>query len=202
MDIEQIIKQCNLGKDSRVKFKNDDKTYYVKNISPDRIHIFVTIDNTVIYRKKISNLIKCDSISIMESGKEIIKQLLREWSAKPVRIEFSNYRDAQIMLGTKSSVNLNNTGTVKLHRGRNDKELCVRLYNTDVVCFNEIGNLTIRNGGYETPMTSRVINNFLPEGTYVFQKKHNWYITGKNGTFPFYGGIQVTSSGDILYEEK
>lgn len=57
---EQIITKYRIGKNSKVQFKNDPKTYYVKNISADRKNLFVTLNNLQTYSKRISNLIKVD----------------------------------------------------------------------------------------------------------------------------------------------
>ena len=67
MDYEKIIKDYRIGKDSRVVFKNDPRVYYVKNITPDRKGIFVTITGSENIYKRLSNLIKVDS-------KEIVKE--------------------------------------------------------------------------------------------------------------------------------
>ena len=67
MDYEKIIKDYRVGRDSRVVFKNDPRVYYVKNITPDRKGVFVTITGSENIYKRLSNLIKID-------GKEIIKE--------------------------------------------------------------------------------------------------------------------------------
>jgi len=69
MDFEDIIKKYRIGKDSRVVFKNDPKTYYVLNVAGDRKSLFV-YDGVNKYppkNKQIANLIKVD-------GKEIVKE--------------------------------------------------------------------------------------------------------------------------------
>jgi hypothetical protein len=66
IDFEKVISQYRIGKDSRVVFLGDKKTYYVKNVAPDRKSLFVT-DGNQVYRKSLSKLEKVD-------GKEIIKE--------------------------------------------------------------------------------------------------------------------------------
>ena len=66
IDFEKVISQYRIGKDSRVVFSGDKKTYYVKNVAPDRKSLFVT-DGNQVYRKSLSKLEKVD-------GKEIIKE--------------------------------------------------------------------------------------------------------------------------------
>jgi hypothetical protein len=56
--IERFIKKHNLGPKLLVKFKGDNREYVIKNISPDRIHVFVTQTNELgVWRKKISDII-------------------------------------------------------------------------------------------------------------------------------------------------
>ena len=62
---EQIIAKYRIGKDSRVQFKNDPKTYYVKNISADRKNLFVTLNMLQTYSKRISNLVKVNDKDVV-----------------------------------------------------------------------------------------------------------------------------------------
>ena len=55
---EKIIVKYNIGRDSRVQFKNDPKIYYVKNVATDKKSLFVTLNGQQTYNKKIKNLIK------------------------------------------------------------------------------------------------------------------------------------------------
>jgi hypothetical protein len=65
MDTEKIIKTYNIGKDSRLVFGGDNKTYYVKSITPDRKSVFVTIDGSTTFKKPLSKIIKVDSKEIV-----------------------------------------------------------------------------------------------------------------------------------------
>jgi hypothetical protein len=69
MNFEDIIKKYRIGKDSRVVFKNDPKTYYVLNIAGDRKSLFVYdgVNKIPPKNKQLVNLIKVD-------GKEVIKE--------------------------------------------------------------------------------------------------------------------------------
>ena len=62
---EQIIAKYRIGKDSRVQFKNDPRTYYVKNISADRKNLFVTLNMLQTYSKRISNLVKVNDKDVV-----------------------------------------------------------------------------------------------------------------------------------------
>lgn len=58
---EKLIKDYNIGKDTRLIFKNDPQEYYVKNISPNRKEVFVTINSGQTYRKSLKNITKVDN---------------------------------------------------------------------------------------------------------------------------------------------
>jgi hypothetical protein len=62
---EKIIAKYRIGKESRVQFKNDPRTYYVKNVSADRKNLFVTLNMLQTYSKKISNLVKVDNKDVV-----------------------------------------------------------------------------------------------------------------------------------------
>ena len=77
METEKIIKTYNIGKDSRLVFAGDTKTYYVKNISPDKESVFVTIDGSTTFKKPLSKVTKVDGkmIKEVESNKMTMKEL-------------------------------------------------------------------------------------------------------------------------------
>ena len=57
-----------LGFNTRVKFKGDNITYYVKNVSPDQKSVFVTRDSGVgTWRKPLSRLIQINGKPLMEN---------------------------------------------------------------------------------------------------------------------------------------
>ena len=76
MTSEEIIQKYRIGKDSRVKFKNDPQTYWVKNISPDRMNLFVHINGAQTYRKSIKNLVRVDNQDITENSLKLTELLL------------------------------------------------------------------------------------------------------------------------------
>jgi hypothetical protein len=83
MDVEKIIKTYNIGKDSRLVFVGDNKTYYVKNIAPDRESVFVTIDGSTTFKKPLSKVTKVDGKMIKEMKsnkmtKEELKEMIRQ----------------------------------------------------------------------------------------------------------------------------
>jgi len=83
METEKIIKTYNIGKDSRLVFGGDNKTYYVKSITPDRESVFVTIDGSTTFKKPLSKVTKVDGkmVEEMKSNKmtkEELKEMIRQ----------------------------------------------------------------------------------------------------------------------------
>lgn len=70
----------------------------------------------------------------------------------------------------------------------------VRLYNTDVVRFNE-HVIVLNSDGYRTVTTKLRMNqasNQFNLGYCVFQKQHEWFVQLENGIVtPFEDGIQI-----------
>jgi hypothetical protein len=56
-----MIKDYRIGPNSRLLFKNDPQEYWVKNISPNRKEVFLTINGAQTYRKALKNIIKVDN---------------------------------------------------------------------------------------------------------------------------------------------
>ena len=59
--IEKMIKDYRIGPNSRLLFKGDPQEYWVKNISPNRKEVFLTINGAQTYRKALKNIIKVDN---------------------------------------------------------------------------------------------------------------------------------------------
>ena len=59
--IEKMIKDYRIGPNSRLMFKKDPQEYWVKNISPNRKDVFLTINGAQTYRKSLKNIIKVDN---------------------------------------------------------------------------------------------------------------------------------------------
>lgn len=83
MDTDKMIKTYNIGKDSRLVFAGDNKTYYVKNIAPDRKSVFVTIDGSTTFKKPLSKITKVDGKMVEEiksnkMTKKELKEMIRQ----------------------------------------------------------------------------------------------------------------------------
>jgi hypothetical protein len=64
-DARKIIQKYNLGKGSRVRFKNDEKVYYVERVAEDGITVFVKHEPTNrIFRKQIFKLAQVDGKAV------------------------------------------------------------------------------------------------------------------------------------------
>lgn len=90
MTEELIIKKYNLGPQQRVKFKHDDRTYYVKSISPDRKNVFLTSESGIgTWRKAIKNIINIDGKNIQVN---VIKKSIKEEINKKQKLFKQIYR--------------------------------------------------------------------------------------------------------------
>ena len=64
-DAKKIIQKYNLGKGSRVRFKDDVKVYYVQRVAEDGITVFVLHEPTgKIFRKQIFKLTQVDGRAV------------------------------------------------------------------------------------------------------------------------------------------
>jgi hypothetical protein len=60
--LDENIKPDDIGKGTRLFFKDDKITYYAKNVAADKKNVFVTKDNdNRVYKKSISKIIQIDN---------------------------------------------------------------------------------------------------------------------------------------------
>ena len=108
----------------------------------------------------------------------------------------NDYPSAAKFLGDKGSRKLaNNTKVYRVmlggYYGLQD-EIHVRLHNTDIVSYRADGVITLNSGGYRTVTTKQRINQLLPPGWDVYQKKHKWYVVAPNGEQEdFFDGMKI-----------
>lgn len=81
----------------------------------------------------------------------------------------------------------NNTVVRVVNEG---KDIAVRLHDTDVVCHNGNGTITLSSGGWKTKTTKDRLNTFTEAG--ISQKAGVWYM--KDGSL-FYDGIVIKADG-------
>jgi hypothetical protein len=103
--IENISKNflSKLGFNTRVKFKSDPKTYYIKNLSADHKSVFVTDDRGIgIWNKQLNNLISINGQPLLENYFFIKESftLLQEIS-KPETKKISKQEAEKILKNSK-----------------------------------------------------------------------------------------------------
>ena len=201
MTTEEIIKKYHIGKDSRVKFKNDGLTYYVKNIHPDRKSLFVTINGNQIHKKNIKNLVKVDNKDIVNEGiKYKIKELLTEYVADlnlPVSPTFYNLRS--MLDVNRRGDNVKIGPNTYLHWVNNGEDIAVKYHHTDIATFDILGNIRLNTDGYWTVTTIGRLNQIIPGPISIFTRKGDLYIKGSNGLFKFKDHMIVNKNGDIIF---
>lgn len=56
-----------------------------------------------------------------------------------------------------------------------------KLHNTVVVTFTSDTRMILDNGGYHSVTSKKAINEALPSGFCLYQKKYEWYLKCPNG---------------------
>lgn len=100
------------------------------------------------------------------------------------------FDDADMFLGARDRKNL--TGKEATYLIRNENGSISMVYqNTKVVTWNRNHTVIVQTDGYRTVTTKRRLN----QGTrhYVFQHKHNWFITVDGKIHPFTDGMILPS---------
>jgi hypothetical protein len=69
----------------------------------------------------------------------------------------------------------NNTRLVKRTHPKGDL-YAVKLHGTDVVTYHPDGNVDLNNGGWETSVTKRRINQHTPRNISITQDAGQWYL--------------------------
>jgi len=78
----------------------------------------------------------------------------------------------------------------------------IRFHQTNIVNKKPNGNIVLNTDGWRTLTTKERINWFLPHGIHLYQENFKWflYIETDNGNKiqPFYDGIEITPTGEIV----
>lgn len=106
-----------------------------------------------------------------------------------------SYEEAAKYLGNKSDRPVaNNTRIMVDDMGI----ISIRLHATNVVRYypaniQNANAVVLYSGGYRTPTTKSRINEFCPEGFYVWQERGNWYLGSylRGVRYPFAEGITI-----------
>jgi hypothetical protein len=77
----------------------------------------------------------------------------------------------------------------------NDREIAVKLHDTDIILIHKDGSYTLNTGKWQTSTTKDRLNRFSPAR--IIQKNGVWYLKGLDGTtyYPFADGMGINSSG-------
>jgi hypothetical protein len=75
-------------------------------------------------------------------------------------------------------------------------------YHGNLIVIYEPGRITLNSQGYRTYTTKERINWFLPAGYGLYQQRHEWFVDGPEGTWPFEDGMVLTSRGGGLGEAR
>ena len=69
--------------------------------------------------------------------------------------------------------------------------LVAQLYDTVILaCFNG-DSIMLNSGGFRTKHTMNCINDLLPRGFSVFQRKSDWYVNTPSDVIAFTDGIKL-----------
>lgn len=80
-----------------------------------------------------------------------------------------------------------------------DTVVAVRLHWTDIVKVYPTNAVELRTGGYHTVTTKERINQFLPPGVAVVQRRGEWFVESRrtDQRVPFFEGITVRDDGQV-----
>jgi hypothetical protein len=79
---------------------------------------------------------------------------------------------------------------------------------TDVVVICRDGTIILNSGGYHTVTTKRRINQYLPEGWWLWQKDFVWYVSNSHSslraskTYLFRDGFRIGPRGGCNERRK
>jgi len=135
---------------------------------------------------------------------DVVKPYAENPRTREIGVHVYDYASAAKFLGNRLSRRLapNTTVYAVEHVATRStlpyiRDISVRLYNTDIVTYHPDGSITLRNGGHQTRTTLQRINQLLPPGLSVFQKKYDWYVLYRGkGTLPFSDGMRVSETSE------
>lgn len=61
-----------------------------------------------------------------------------------------------------------------------NRDIAVRLHDTDIVTYHYDGSITLTTGGWSTPVTKARINAFTPRSVMVYSDKKRWMVTHRS----------------------
>lgn len=91
--------------------------------------------------------------------------------AEPVKSAEYARLDLQLQGRNKSSRKLDNN----TYAERRGEDIAIRLHQTDILTYKKDGTIVANSGGWKTTTTKDRLNNYLPSGWSVSQRKGLWY---------------------------
>lgn len=85
----------------------------------------------------------------------------------------NDYETAEAFLGNKNSRKLTNNTVVHWDGGG---PIHVRLHRTNILTYLPSGMVILDSGGYQSKTTKQRMNELLPPGYDVYQKRHEWFV--------------------------
>lgn len=103
-----------------------------------------------------------------------------------IQYNIHSYHDAVAVLKSRGRKKIgNNTYLVRLSPER----IGVKYHNTYIVMF-EARCALYTSGGWHTYTTKDRLNQLLPNGWGIYQKKYHWYLSGPDKEMHWFDGIQ------------
>lgn len=65
------------------------------------------------------------------------------------------------------------------------------LHSTPILTYHQDGRIVLNSGGHRTVTTKARLNTYLPDGFYVFQKGHAWYLHTPNDGEVFFEDLMT-----------
>ena len=91
---------------------------------------------------------------------------------------------------------------------RENGEKVIRLHHTDIITFKVNGDIVLNSGGWQSATTKERMNEYLPNGFYIYQEKSVWYLdkrgykTKREGGYIFQDGITIKANGKVTGQRK
>jgi hypothetical protein len=107
-----------------------------------------------------------------------------------------SYEELAKSLGERERINVSQT--TRIIRMTDDL-IVVQYHETDVVIFDNAGDVCLNAGEYLTAMTKEKINAFLPAGAWLITEKGHWFLRLEEQTIPFYNGLTFDTNTMQVY---
>lgn len=129
-------------------------------------------------------------IYYLDRHKNLIKEQKVNKMSK-IRLKFLTLTDCEKLLGKRDSKKLK-SNTYLERSNHSDSTYHVRYYNTNILTINQYG-WYYSCGNYGTVNTKERLNQLLPSGYYISQKKHIWYIDTPEGNEIFKNDFHIST---------